>query len=96
MLEGRMARYIGEILLNIDDQHMPKAEDWIKNAIETDKRNGTIWNLGWDYADYAEVSKRKGDKSKAKENLTKAINTFKACGADGWIKKYEGELASLS
>ena len=96
MVEGLMARCIGEILLNIDDQHIPEAEDWIKKAIETDNRNGTIWNLGRDYADYAEVFKRKGNKLKAKENLAKAIDIIKECGADGWVKKYEEELASLS
>jgi hypothetical protein len=33
--------------------------------------------------------KRKGDQPKAKENLRKAIEIFKECGADGWVKKYE-------
>jgi len=31
-----------------------------------------------------------------KENLAKVIDIFKECGADGWVKKYEDELASLS
>jgi len=95
VFEGWMRRYIGEILLNIDDQHMNEAEEWIKKAIETNKRNGTMWNLGKDYALYAELLKRKGDQSKAKENLNKAIEILKECGADGWVEKYEKELASL-
>ena len=33
---------------------------------------------------------------KAKENLSKAIEIFKDCGADGWVDKYEKELATLS
>jgi len=37
--------------------------------------------------------RRKGDQSKAKENLNKAIEIFKKCGADGWVEKYEKELA---
>jgi len=44
---------------------------------------------------YAEVFKRKGDQSKTKENLSQAIETFKKCGADGWVEKYEKELATL-
>jgi len=96
LLDGRMRRYIGEILLNIDDQHMPEAEDWIQKAIEEDKRNGMMFNLGKDYALFAELLKRKGDKSKAKENQLKAIEIFKECGADGWMKKAENELAALS
>ena len=90
------ARYIGEILLNIDDQHISEAEDWVKKAMELDKRNGTMWSLGGDYALYAELFNRKGDQSKAKENLNKAIEIYKQCGADGWVKKAEKELATLS
>jgi len=94
--EGWMARDIGEILLNMDDYPISEAEGWVKKAIESDKRNGMMWYLGRDYALYAELFKRKGDKSKAKENLNKAINILKECGADGWVEKYEKELASVS
>jgi hypothetical protein len=55
-----------------------------------------MWNLALDYAVYAELFKRKGDQSKAKENLNKAIEIFKECGADGWVERYEKELVSLS
>ncbi len=95
-LDGPLKRDIGEILLNIDNQHMDEAEDWIKKAIEADNRNGMIWYLGRDYALYAELFKRKGDQSKARENLNKAIEILKECGADGWVEKYEKELTSLS
>jgi len=89
-------RHIGEILLNIDDQHLSDAEDWIKRAIETAKRDGMMWYLGRDYTLYAELFKRKGDLLKARENLGKAIEIFKECGADGWVEKAEKELAALS
>ena len=55
-----------------------------------------MFKLGQDYAFYAELFKRKGDQSKAKETLNKAIEILKECGADGWVEKYEKELASLS
>jgi hypothetical protein len=29
----------------------------------------------------------------AREKLSKAIEIFKECGADGWVKKYGEELA---
>ena len=71
-------------------------KEWIKKAIEADNRNGMIWwHLGRDYALYAELFKRKRDQSKAKENLNKAIDIFKECGADGWVEKYEKDLAEL-
>jgi len=94
--KGWSLNCIGTILLNIDDQHISEAEDWIKRAIETKQKYGMMWPLAQDYALYADLFKRKGDLPKAKENLGKAIEIFKECGADGWVEKYEKELASFS
>jgi tetratricopeptide (TPR) repeat protein len=94
--KGWIRRYMGEILLNIDDQHIFEAEEWIKKAIEADIRNDMRWSLGRDYALYAKLFKRKSDLSKAKEKLGKAIEIMKECSADGWVEKYEKELAALS
>jgi class 3 adenylate cyclase/tetratricopeptide (TPR) repeat protein len=93
--EGIIQRYIAEILLNIDDQHVNEAEEWTEKAIEADKRNGMMWYLARDYALSAELFNRKGDLPKAKENLSKAVEIFKECCADGWVEKYEKELATL-
>ena len=95
VIEGYFQRQIGEILLNIDNQHLSEAEHWIQKAIESDKGNQTIFNLGKDYALYADLFKRKGDRLKAQENLGKAIEILKDCGADGWVEKYEKELATI-
>jgi tetratricopeptide (TPR) repeat protein len=95
ILEGWFPRYIGEILLNIDDQHLSEAENWIQKAIESDQRNRMMFNLGKDYALYADLFKRKGDRLKAQENLGKAIEILKECGADGWVEKYEKVLAII-
>jgi tetratricopeptide (TPR) repeat protein len=96
LFAGRMRRYIGQILLDIDSERSSDSSDWIKKAIEADKRNGMMFDLGRDYTAYAELFKRKGDKTEAKEKLTKAINIYKECGADGWEEKAEKDLASLS
>jgi tetratricopeptide (TPR) repeat protein len=85
-------RYICEILLVLDDSFLSEAEDWIKRGIEFDKKNGMMFYLGNDYVLYSELFKRKEDFPKAKENLAKAIEIFKKCGADGWVEKYEKEL----
>jgi len=55
-----------------------------------------MWNLGRDYSLYAELFKRKGNQSKAKENRNKAIEILKECGSDGWVEKYEKELVTFS
>jgi class 3 adenylate cyclase/tetratricopeptide (TPR) repeat protein len=91
--EGWIQGFIGEILLNIDDRHMSEADHWIQKAIEADQRNRMMFHLGRDYALYADLFKRKGDRLKAQENLNKAIEILKECGADGWVEKYEKELA---
>jgi tetratricopeptide (TPR) repeat protein len=94
--EGWIQRYIGEILLNIDDQHMSEAEHWIQKAIEANQKNRMMFHLGQDYALYADLFKRTGDRLKAQENLGKAIEILKECGADGWVAKYEKELATIA
>jgi tetratricopeptide (TPR) repeat protein len=93
--KGWAARHVAEVLLNRDDQHISESEDWVKKAIEVDTKNCTMWSLGGDYAFYADLFKRKGDQSKAKEKLIKAIEIFKEGGADRWAEKYEKELAAL-
>ena len=93
--DGWKARYLSEILLYIDDQHLFDSEAWIKKAIKADKKNGMMLHLGKNYALYAYLLNRKDDRSKAKENLCKAIEIFKECGADGWVDKYEKELVQL-
>jgi tetratricopeptide (TPR) repeat protein len=90
-----MYRYMTDIFLEINGQFYSEAKDFIKKAIEEDEKYGMMWFLAKDYALYAELFKRKGEKLKVKENLAKAIEIFKKCGADGWVKKYEKELASL-
>jgi tetratricopeptide (TPR) repeat protein len=95
LYSGLIKRSIGEILLNIDNEHFDDAEIWIKRAIKTDNRNGMMWHLGKDYALYSELWRHKGRQSKARESLIKAIEIFKKCGADGWVQKYEHVLSSL-
>jgi tetratricopeptide (TPR) repeat protein len=93
--KGLMARYISEIVTNMNNQHLTDAESWINEAIEADKRNGLMFHLGQDYITCAKLLKHKGQKVKAKENKDKAIKILKECGADGWVEKYKKEMAEL-
>ena len=90
--DGRNARHLGEIFMHNGEPRLDTAEDWIQKAIESDKKNGARWLLARDYALYAELLKRKGDASGARESMKKAIEIYGECGADGWVKKTEGEL----
>ncbi len=93
--DGWMKRYIGEILTNTEDGDNSAAEDWIRRAIEADQRNGMRFHLAKDYALYADLHRRREDWQKARENMNQAIQIAKECGADGWIEKYEKELAAM-
>ena len=89
---GWKPRYIAEILLNIDDKHLSEAEEWIKKAIMADDKNSMMMHLGLGYIVYSDLLKRKGDKLQARENLIKAIEIFRECGADERAKNAEKEL----
>jgi tetratricopeptide (TPR) repeat protein len=95
MWDGWIRRNIGELLLNSGDQRLDEAEGWINKAIEADSNNGTMLNLGRNYALYAELCSRRGDPDKAVTALKKAIDVFKDCGSDGFLKRAEGSLAAI-
>ncbi|MBI4763450.1 MAG: hypothetical protein HY787_02435, partial [Deltaproteobacteria bacterium] len=94
-IKGMAAQAMGECYLYIDESHKDEAETWIKKAIEIDEQNRMPWDLARDYALYAEFFKKKGDPTKAKEKLSKAIDLMTSIGADGWVERYEKELAEL-
>jgi hypothetical protein len=54
-----------------------------------------MWHLAMDYALYSELFKRLGGQSKVRKNLIKAIEILKECGSDGWVEKYEKDLAAI-
>ena len=95
ILDGWIKRYIAETLLFPDNEQLSEAEKWIKQSIEMDKKRGMMFHLGQDHATYAEILKQKSQTTRAEENLAKAVQIFKDCGADGWVVKYEKELAAL-
>jgi len=95
IIDGWASRFLCEILMDMNDEHKSGAEDWIKRAIKLDGERGLRWNLAMDHTVYSDLFKKSGDIVKAKENLNKAIDIFKECGADGWVEKYEKKLTEL-
>ena len=95
IFQGLTKRSIAEILFYLDERHLSKAEEWIKQAINEDEENQMSHQLGHDYAIYAKIFDRKGQREKSKETLSKAMEIFDECGANGWVEKYEKELAAL-
>ena len=55
-----------------------------------------LFEMGRDYAVYFAILRRKGEESQAQESLHRAMEIFRECGADEWVKKYEEEMAALS
>jgi predicted ATPase/class 3 adenylate cyclase len=93
--QGGAAQTMGLIYLYLDDAHRDEAEGWIRKALEVDEQNKMPWDLARDYALYAEFFKMKSDPAQAKEKLGKAIEIMRSINADGWVKKYEEEMAGL-
>ena len=94
--KGFMCRYLGAILLNLGSSHLAEAERWTEKAIQADSTNGIRFHLGLDHAFYGEFFKQQGELDKAQKEFGKAVDTMQGCGADGWVKKYEEELAALA
>jgi tetratricopeptide (TPR) repeat protein len=93
--KGGVYDTIREIFLSLGDEHLAEAEHWIRKAVEANERNGVRFYLGLNHALYADFFRRKGDRTNAQENLGKAIEILGKCGADGWVEKYERELATI-
>jgi len=93
--ESYGSRCIGEIYLKLDNDHMVEAETWIKRAMDFNIKHGTHWELARNYSLYADWYKKKGDNVAAKEQLARAIDLFRECGADGWVTMTEEKLARL-
>jgi tetratricopeptide (TPR) repeat protein len=85
--EGSMRRYMAEIRLHAGDELVPEAERWIAEAIDADRRNQMLFELGRDYLVMAETLRRKGKQSEASDSFTKAVHIFMECGADRWVNK---------
>ena len=96
LYDGRLRRSVGEILMMVPDQPSSQARYWIEKAIDQDTNNGTRWDLANDYLLYGEWFIKTGRQPKARENLGKALDIFKACGADGWAAKTEKQLTMIS
>jgi len=94
--DSLMTRYVVNCLLEINDLHISDAEELIKKTVKIDKKRGMTFFMAKDYALYAELLKKRGDRTKAKEKLGRAIEIYKSCGATGWLKKAEEEMATLS
>ena len=95
LYEGWSCRYMAEILLNLGDDHFSESEKWIRKAIDANTRNGMKYRLGKTHALYGDYFKYRGDTTKAKIELGRAIEILEECGADGWVEKYQKELAEI-
>jgi len=86
---------ICKIYLHLDDRHMDEAQMWIRRSIDFDTEHALPWNLGKDYSLYADWFTKKGDMQGAREQLMKAIDSFRKCGADGWVERTEKKLQDM-
>ena len=87
---------MAKTLLRIDsDCHVTEADQGLQKALDADTRYRTHWGAAQDGVLYRELYRNKGDPSRARESLGKAIEKFAECGADGWVRMTEEKLAQL-
>ena len=91
-----IALFFGKFLINSDYEDPAETEKWIRNTIKINQQVGFSFYLGQNHVLYAEFFKRKNNFPKAKEQMSKAIDIMQECGADGWVERYEKELAELT
>ena len=96
LAKGGICRYLGAILMNLGGSHLTEVERWMEKAIEADSTNGMRFGLGLDHALYGEFFKQQGELDKSRKEFGRAVEILRGCGADGWVKKYEEELAALA
>lgn len=96
LVDGRLRRHLAEVLLSLGGPYLHEAKKWIHEALEIDRRYGLLFDMSRDLAVGAEIYKRTNNRSKAMEALIDAIRVSEECGSDGWLEKYQKELAALS
>jgi len=93
---GWIAQYIAEILLHGGDRNIQEAEAWANKSLSHHRENGMRLLLGRDYLLHAELQKRQGNFSMAKEHLNQALEIFQECGAKGYLQKAKREWIQLT
>lgn len=90
--EGWIPFMIAEMALQGEGDLLPLGREWILKAIEADRQNGMLWNLGRDYHLEAQFLKREGRKAELRERLERACAAFEASGARARLERVRGEL----
>jgi len=91
-----IALFFGKFLINSDYYDLAESEKWIRNTIKINKQVRFNFCLGQNHALYSEFFKRQNNLPQAREQMNKAIDIMRECGADGWVERYEKELAELT
>jgi tetratricopeptide (TPR) repeat protein len=93
--EGSVWRCVSNILIYGDGGALADAQYAIERAIEADARNGTKWSLAMDHATYAYILGKGQHLRESQENLDKATDIFRKCGAEGWAQRLGGEKLAI-
>ncbi|MDJ0720231.1 MAG: adenylate/guanylate cyclase domain-containing protein [Desulfobacterales bacterium] len=96
LFAGQAQRKIGHILMiQSGRRQLPKAEKWIRGAIETNRRNGVKFELGQDHVLLAAYFRRRGNQTRARQCLQYARELFRACEVEAWIKPSEATVEDM-
>ena len=90
------ADVVGRFLVDSGKFDVVEVEEWIRRTIEMNQQVGFRLYLGYNHSFYAQFFKSQNNPLKAREQMNKAIDIMKECGADGWVERYEKELAEMN
>ena len=93
---GLMARDLADILVRLGEAYYDEAESWLQIAIRDHEGVGMKWALASDYKVFAQICRLLGAGAQEKEYLDKSWLLFHECGADGWCRRMETEMAETS
>jgi hypothetical protein len=87
-------RNIGFLVKNVPFA-AKKAENHFNKTIEISREIGAKYFMGLSYLDLGLLYRVKGEKARARECLTNAIELFEQCELENWLKRAREALASL-
>jgi len=94
--QSGITRYVAELIMECGEKYRNETVDSIEKSIKTAQHNGMRWDLARAHALYSEFFKRQNNLPQAREQMNKAIDIMKECGAEGWVERYEKELGELN
>jgi sugar phosphate isomerase/epimerase len=89
-------KILADVEGGIGEPNLNAVENLYGQAIGLARRLGMQPVVGHCHQGLGGLYARVGEKERGREQYRKAIDFLRACGADGWVRKYEEEMSKLT